>query len=71
MNITYTTPFPHSEEPYINLLDEQDKSKFMVWIENYNKLHLEAENLSFPDCCTGRYYVRDPKAKTWKPKFEI
>lgn len=45
------------KENYVNLLDHQDKSKLLEWMEN-NKLHGSIRN-----------FVWDPKSKTWKPKF--
>lgn len=58
------------EEHFVNLLEDQAKSKILVWIEN-SKLHHEAENFRDLDCCTMHNFVWDPKYKKWKPKFEI
>ncbi|KAL0677523.1 hypothetical protein Bca4012_005504 [Brassica carinata] len=39
-----------TEEHFVNLLDDQDKSKFFVWIENNFGNH-EVEDIGSPDCC--------------------
>lgn len=62
--------FTHREQHSVNIFYDQDKSKFMDWMEN-NKLHSEGVNLKSSYCCTVRNFVWDPKAKTWKPNFKI
>ena len=42
--------FSKTKQHFVNLLDDQDKSKFLVRMQN-NKLHHEVEDFGNPNCC--------------------
>ena len=59
-----------TEEHFVNLLDDQDKSKFFVWIENNFGNH-EVEDIGSPDCCAKSNFVWNSISLTWEPNTEI
>lgn len=56
--------FSKTEEHFGSLLDDQYRSKFVVWMEN-NKLQLEVDDIGIPDCCDLSDFVWNPISRTW------
>ena len=70
MNITPWWWHLQLEKNTVKFLHEQVKSKFTVCIENNNLSH-ESVKLKSSDWCAKNIFLLDPKAKAWKPEFEI
>ncbi|CAN6816298.1 unnamed protein product, partial [Brassica oleracea] len=57
------------EENYVIVLANEEKFKLLEWMKN-NMFNRGRESARDPECCSICHFVRDPKSKTWQPKYE-
>lgn len=59
-----------TEDKVVKLPDDQDKSKFIVWMEN-NLVVNEVEDIGSPDCCAKSDFLWNSISLAWEPNTQI